>query len=262
MKAKPGLLNLATVLVLLAMLGSAPGSSASKAIASGKAGGNVSAAGEIIPADRRIDWSYAGIPGGIPERNKICTTIDSAVYGNGVTDATNAIQNALDNCPDEQVVYVPEGTYLIGSTVHLYDYDTLRGAGPGMTVPKHSGGYLRSMVDMRGSVYYQIASLHKTHNVLQANKDARVITLSDTAGITPGDILLINQLNDNVLVDPVGVEGKCTYCGYENGDRALGQFVEVTAVNGNQVTLNLPLHWTYDTSLDPWAYQVDASALK
>ena len=114
---------------------------------------------------------------------------------------------------------------------------------------------------MRGSVYYQLASLHKTHPVLQANKDSRVITLSSTSGIHPGDILLINQLNDNALVDPVGVEGKCTYCGYENGNRVLGQFVEVTTVQGNQVTLNLPLHWSYNPNLNPWAYQVDADAL-
>jgi hypothetical protein len=261
MKTRSRWLNLAAFFFILTALSSAAGSSASASFAPGQAGGDMGTVGEIIPAYRSIDWSYAGIPGGIPERTTICTTIDSAVYGDGVIDATDAIQTALDNCPDEQVVYLPEGSYRIGSTVHLYDYDTLRGAGPGKTILKNSGGYLRSIVDMRGSVYYQITSLHKTHDVLQANKDGRVITLSDASGIAPGDILLINQLNDNLLVDPIGVEGKCTYCGYENGDRALGQFVEVAAVNGDQVTLNLPLHWTYDTNLDPWAYQVDAYAM-
>ena len=216
---------------------------------------------EIIPGDRRIDWREAGIPGGIPERTTVCTTIDSAVYGQGTIDATGVIQDALDTCPDEQVVYVPEGTYLIYGTVHLYDYDTLRGAGQGRTILKHAGGSTRSMVDMRGSIYYQIASLHKTYDVIEAEKDSQTVTLAGSGGINPGDILLINQLNDDVLVDPVGVEGKCTYCGYEGGDRVLGQFVEVAAVNGNHVTANLPLHWTYDTTLDPWAYQVDAYAM-
>ncbi len=216
---------------------------------------------EIIPTDRRIEWSHAGIPGGIPNRTIICSTIDSAVYGNGTTDATAAIQSALDNCPDGHVVFLPEGIYLTSDTIHLDDYDTLRGAGPGKTVLKYTGGYLRSMVDMRGLIYWQIAGLHKTYDVLAANKDSNVITLASTAGISQGDILLINQLNDNDLVDPVGVEGKCTYCGYEDGDRVLGQLVEVTAVNGNQVTLNLPLHWTYAAALDPWAYQVDADAM-
>ena len=200
-------------------------------------------------------------PAGIPQRTIICEIIDSALYGNGTTDATVVIQTALDNCPDGQVVYLPPGIYIISDTIHLDDFDTLRGAGPGITILKHSGGYLRSMVDMRGLIYWQIAGLHKTYDVIQANKDAQVITLASTAGITPGDILLLNQLNDGVIVDPVGVEGKCTYCGYENGDRVLGQLVEVTAVAGNQVYLNVPLHWTYDTGLDPWAYQVDADAM-
>jgi hypothetical protein len=222
---------------------------------------NVNPGEDIIPDDRKIDWGFAGIPGGIPERTSVCATIDSTVYGNGTTDARGVIQNALDNCPAGQVVFVPQGTYLVIGTIHLYDYDTLRGAGPGKTILKHAGGYSRSIVDMRGSIYWQLASLHKTHNVLAADKDSMVITLSETSGITPGDILLINQLNDNNLVDPEGVEGKCTYCGYENGDRTLGQIVGVNAVNGNQVTLNLPLHWNYDTDLDPWAYQVDAGAM-
>ncbi len=216
---------------------------------------------EIIPADRRIDWSKAGIPGGVPERTTICEIIDSALHGNGTTDATEVIQTALENCPDGRVVYLPPGVYIVNDTIHLDDFDTLRGAGPGITILKHSGGYLRSMVDMRGSIYWQIAGLHKTYDVIKASKDSQVITLASTAGIIRGDILLLNQLNDGVIVDPVGVEGKCTYCGYENGDRVLGQLVEVTGVAGNQVYLNVPLHWTYDTGLDPWAYQVDASAM-
>jgi hypothetical protein len=246
MMSKRILVNLGAILALLAALGGAK---------------SASAAGEIIPADRRIDWTYAGIPGGIPERKTVCATINSSVYGNGTTDATAALQNAINACPDGQVVYAPQGTYRISNTVHLYDNDTLRGAGPGKTILKHTGGYLRSMVDMRGLIYWQIASLHKVHNVIQAVKDTKVVTLADVSGISPGDILLINQLNDGSLVDPVGVEGKCTYCGYQNGDRALGQLVEVTSVSGNQVWLNLPLHWTYNPALQPWAYQVDASAM-
>ena len=219
--------------------------------------------GPIIPAERTINWSYTGIPEGIPVRTDICTTLNSAVYGDGSTDATAAIQDALDNCPDGQVVYLPQGVYQISSTVHLDDNDTLQGAGPGKTTLRYSGvNYLRSMVDMRGLIYWELTKPQRLiYDVLQANKDDRVITLASTTGIAPGDILLINQLNDGSLVDSVGVEGKCTYCGYENGDRVLGQLVEVTAVNGSQVTLNLPLHWTYDTQLDPWAYQVDGDAM-
>jgi hypothetical protein len=251
MRRMHSILSLALACVLLRSLSGATSSQASP--------GNALAG--IIPNDRRIDWSHSGIPGGIPQRTGICATIDSAVYGNGNTDATSAIQAALESCPDGQVVYLPPGVYITSDTIHLDSYNTLRGAGPGKTILKHAGGYLRSMVDMRGLIYWQIAGLHKTYVVLEANKDSQVIRLASTAGINPGDILLINQLNDGDLVDPEGVEGKCTWCGYEDGDRVLGQLAEVAAVNGNQVSLTLPLHWTYTTALDPWAYQVDADAM-
>jgi hypothetical protein len=39
----------------------------------------------------------------------------------------------------------------------------------------------------------------------------------------------------------------------------LGQYVEITAINGNQVAINVPLHWTYNTSLAPWAYHITAN---
>jgi hypothetical protein len=133
-------------------------------------GESVASSQEIIPADRRIDWSYAGIPGGIPHRTIICESVNSALYGNGTTDATAAIQLALENCPDGQVVYLPAGVYKVSDTIHLDDFDTLRGAGPGITILKHSGGYLRSMVDMRGMIYWQIAGLHKTYDVVQAKQ--------------------------------------------------------------------------------------------
>ena len=52
----------------------------------------------IIPPERRIEWSgQVGIPGGIPERSSLCATLDAATYGDGATDATSAIQVALDN---------------------------------------------------------------------------------------------------------------------------------------------------------------------
>ncbi len=237
---------------------SGPSAGACAAAPEGSSGARLTV---TIPADRRIDWTDAGIPGGIPARTTVCATIDATRYGDGVTDATAAIQAAIDACPDREVVYLPAGTYIVSDTIHLYDHDTLRGAGPGLTTLKHVGGYSRSMVDMRGSVYWQVSTLRKIHDVLLADKDSRVITLADTVGISPGDILLVNQLNDGVVVDPVGVEGTCTWCGYEDGTRALGQLVEVVAVRGTDVELNLPMHWTHDAALLPWAYQVDADAL-
>jgi hypothetical protein len=223
----------------------------------------VPAAGaDLIPADRRIDWRLAGIPGGIPRRTTICATVDAATYGRGNVDATAAIQAALDACPAGQVVLLPAGTYATTDTVHLRTDKTLRGAGPGKTVLRYEGSATRSVLDMRGSFYWDVYGIGTTFALPDgAAKDDRRVTLSATGGIAVGDMLLIDQLNDGVLVDNVGSEGACTYCSRADGRRARAQIVEVTGVNGNTVDLNLPLFFDLDPVLAPQAVLVRGSSM-
>jgi hypothetical protein len=49
---------------------------------------------DVIPPARRTTWN-PGIPGGIPAVTTVHTTINASVYGDGVTDATAAINNAV-----------------------------------------------------------------------------------------------------------------------------------------------------------------------
>jgi len=93
---------------------------------------------QIIPDDRRITWN-PGIPSGIPNRTTIFKTIDAAAYGNGTTDATTVLQNALNDCPVNQVVYLPAGTYSITSALQIRKGIVLRGAGPDKTKIIYSG---------------------------------------------------------------------------------------------------------------------------
>jgi hypothetical protein len=48
----------------------------------------------ILPPDRRTTWR-PGIPGGVPHYGAIHTTIDAATFGNGTTDATAAVNGAI-----------------------------------------------------------------------------------------------------------------------------------------------------------------------
>jgi len=114
----------------------------------------------IIPDDRRIDWTQVGIPGGIPSRTTIYTTINAATYGNGTTDATNAIQAAINACPSGQVVFLPAGTYRVSvpnpansaTILNMRSNVTLRGAGMGKTILRYDSAYARSIIDIRGKI--------------------------------------------------------------------------------------------------------------
>src|SRR5688572_21674901 len=81
------------------------------------------AAADPIPPDRRIDWSFVGVPGGIPERDDVCATIDAAMYGTMAVDAAPALLQAIADCETSEdapkVIEIPAGDYLLGSSIDL-----------------------------------------------------------------------------------------------------------------------------------------------
>jgi len=97
----------------------------------------------LLPADRNAsaNWQMAGMlsAGGIPNRSEVCATISP--LGNDRDDTRN-IQNAINNCPLDQVVFLAAGVFTIaeGEYVLLNRGITLRGSGPGATTLKRTNG--------------------------------------------------------------------------------------------------------------------------
>ena len=73
-----------------------------------------------------MDWTVAGVPGGIPHSTSICAT---------VVDGAK-LQAAINGCPPGGVVYVPTGVYQLGSGLTNANHSgiVVRGDGPGKTV--------------------------------------------------------------------------------------------------------------------------------
>src|SRR5712691_7875382 len=81
----------------------------------------------ILDPTRAIDWSKAGVAGGIPNRSTVCATLNP-----GATSAQ--IISAINACPSGQVVFLNAGNYtnLSGMSVTRSNV-TLRGAGADQT---------------------------------------------------------------------------------------------------------------------------------
>lgn len=93
----------------------------------------------LLDSDRLYDWKgQCGVIGGIPNRTTIGTNVkDFGAVGDGVTDDTSAFAAAIAACPDNQVVYMPDGTFRLNSRLQVNrGRFTLRGAGIGKTVLK------------------------------------------------------------------------------------------------------------------------------
>lgn len=222
----------------------------------------------VLPANRTVDWSHAGIPGGIPSATwPICQTISPS----GGADDSTTIQNAINSCPSGSVVLLAAGTYTLhraskvcvgksddfGGGVYesglcLTDKSiVLRGAGPNKTILNYGdGGDIISL----GRTYLSSSNISFINVTAGATKGSTSLTLATTTGITANSYITITQLNPNdpadgnLLVSTAGYAGNCDYCGHDLPTKAMEQVDRVTAVSGSTVTLERPLYFDYTNS--------------
>ncbi len=202
------------------------------------------AVNEIIPPDRKVDWS-PGVQGGIPEVPIIENVADyGAVPNDGIDDRT-AIQNAIDDAYSAGggAVFLPAGTYDIKS----------RTATDGALVVKsgvvlRGEGADRTRIQFNLSIYMDDVAGFK---VLAYNysdftpvtggyaKGSATLTVSDPSLFSAGDYAEIEMENDSRI---------------SNEDWALnavGEVVKIVGVNGNDLSLEKPLNNDYVASRAP-----------
>lgn len=204
----------------------------------------------ILDSSRAVDWSDAGVSGGIPTRTTICATLSP-----GATSAQ--INSAIAACPSGQVVFLNAGTYNLGSgMINIARSNvTLRGAGAGRTKLVFTGragcGGPWTAICVSGT---WISGWNNGTPQNLANwtggyaQGSRTITLSNTANLQPGTRIILEQNDDPTDGPGVYVCATGGVCGYatpsfdNRGSRRQRQIVTVAAVSGTQVTLNEPLH--------------------
>jgi hypothetical protein len=174
-------------------------------------------AADPIPSGRRIDWSYAGVPGGIPDRGNVCATLSPGA-------SAASINNAIASCSDG-VVKLNPGTYNVTGIQLNNSNVTLRGSGADQTILKGcnivrlgAGGNIASGIAITGG----------------AAKNSRSFNVASVSGLSVGQMIEIDRDNDaSFVVSTVG------------GGRHLRQVNVVTAISGTTVTVRNPLIWDF-----------------
>jgi chitodextrinase len=222
----------------------------------------------FIPSTRTIDWTHAGIPGGIPSAN---WPIYKTLSPSGGADDSVAIQSAINAAPAGSVVVLNAGTYkLHRSSTVCYgksdDYATgvyeaglcltdksvvLRGAGPNQTILQYGDG--AGIISM-GQTYLSSSSVSFIPVTSTALKGATQLTLKSMTGITVNSYVVVTQTNPtdpadgNPLVNTSGYTGDCSGCGHDLPNNVMTQIDRVTAISGNVITLERPLYFNYSNS--------------
>ena len=165
------------------------------------------ATAQIIPEDRRIEW-VPGIPGGIPSYPiEYDVMVDFGAVGDGVTNDTSAFAEALAAATPGHAVYVPEGTYLITTTLALGGGVVIRGAGPARTLIHSQHDH--ATFSITGEEPVAVTTLSTA-----AGKDAQIVEVASSDGLSAGDLVQ--------LARPEEVQ----------------QIVEIADVSGSQLTLS------------------------
>jgi hypothetical protein len=225
-----------------------------------------------IDANRRIDWSQAGVSGGPQTRTSVCASLTS-------TNTLAQINAAIAACPAGQVVQFAAGTYNLASGIVVSGRNniTLRGAGPDKTFFVFSGqdgcGGLGGAVCLRASTLNYVDGPGNVRNWTAGySKGTTVITLDSTANLQVGSILMLDQVNDSATDDnqvwickTVGT--CCVECATpgrsSGGARSQVQATRVVAVSGNQVTISPGVIWPNfgESGRSPQAWYASGTAL-
>ena len=182
-------------------------------------------------ASRLIDWTYCGVPGGIPNRTTVYTTLNP-----GVTAAQ--INTAINNCPSGQVVKLNAGTYSLSGAINFSVKAgvTLRGAGLGQTIVNSSSSANIVTTDEIGfSGDMAIFSGY--------TKGSTSIVMSSTpTNFTVGHLINIYQNDDISFVMATTGPGQ-----------NLRTTHRITGKTGNTLTITPPLPYTLTAGLSPKA---------
>jgi PKD repeat protein len=206
---------------------------------------------DILPADRLIDWSYAGVPGGIPNRTNIHTTLTSSATATQISNAIAACSSAGGG-----VVYLAAGTYNLTGSIQLGNAKgvTLRGAGAGQTVLNISGRIINSE-----RTYYEAQGIPVSSGYTKGST-AIILASTPTANFAAGNIICISE---DPSPDKWGTGIGVYYrIGFPAGSsvynltqtRCFRHMNRVVSVVGNTINLAAPIPLDFSPSLNVRAY--------
>jgi PKD repeat protein len=209
----------------------------------------VAESAEALPAERVVDWTFSGVPGGIPARATVYRTMTPA-------QSAAEINAAIASCPAGQVVALAAGTYQLGQiSFGSRSGVTLRGAGPGRTIIMTAA----SNAFTADEKYFFSEESIALANDAGLAKGSTWITLASapTSAFAVGNLVMIDQADSP---DALGSRGVGVY--HRSGlttpwnldpTRCLRFTTRITGVSGTRISLATPVPYTFSQALSPRA---------
>jgi len=191
----------------------------------------LSAFAQIIPSTRTVTWEgNVGIPGGIPNSSNMITFV-SVSAGNM---NQSYLQTQIDNCPSNQVIQLPAGSFNIGYLNFEMNHGVvLRGAGMGVT--RLNGSHIY-MGQAAGTPVQPLVTAGAT-------KGSTSVTVASATGFRVNDFVVFEGGDDTDIVFLAGEAG-----GAPANQPCQKQVCKITSVSGTTIGITPPLCYTMKTS--------------
>ncbi len=197
---------------------------------------------QIVPFENRIEWT----PGLHNSDRDSLTTIlyivtDFDADNSGNSDVLAVVKSAIASLSSTGgVIYFPEGTYRFDGTLEINrDNITLRGEGADKTQ------FHFYNPEKSACIYIVTYGRGDWQTVSGYMKDATRLTVADGSAFTVGEFAEIQQENDSAFMYTSPLWNQSF------AHNSVGQFMEISAINGNEITLKTPLHLGFKAQFNP-----------
>lgn len=195
----------------------------------------------ILPEDNQVDWSIAGVVGGIPNYTNQIDVTTMGVLGDDQTDNSTTFQALIDNADAGTEFYFPSGIFLFNSSIRMKDSITVKGNCVSNTTLKF---------DLSGtaepSFWFKSDDVSSTATSITAGfeKGSSVITVVDPTGFKVGGFVEVLQDNDSALMY-TSPTWNVSWAA-----EAVGQIVEIVSISGSDLTLKSELQYDFSSVLN------------
>ena len=200
-------------------------------------------------AGRLIDWSTAGVQGGIETYPTEINFQSAGGDPSGLSDNSPLLQNLINGLTENTVIKFPAGTFRFDRRILIAESSPrdapgviIRGAGTSLTK------LLFKDPTTDGLGLFNVTGYDKTSGTPITGgrtKGSKTIAVVSTAGMAVGDWMYLAQDNDPTAMAttrdiPDYLDSINNSSGWAK--RTVGQVVKITAINGSNVNFDRPLH--------------------
>lgn len=197
---------------------------------------------QVLPEERAVDWSIAGLKNEISAPNVVIDFVDAGGVGDGEFVNNGVMESIIaDHAGDTVQVNFPNGVFYFESTVHVPSNFILNGLGADSTLLEFDlGGTNTHMLRVAGSTSYAVNSAI----IGSINKGETIVEVEEVDSFEVGDWVRIRDYDlDNVFSDW--------------GEYNTGQILKIKEITGDEIEFESPLRRNYDAIDEPYIVRVN-----